>query len=82
MLSEPPSQETGNLEPVACDFGCSHGCKIPSIGHPSLAERAKLLANRANGVARAGPEQVSNRRWVRVNRPNRGGSGGLAVLGV
>ena len=47
MLLEPPGEEAGNFEPIANDFGCSHGCKIPSIGNPSLAERAKLLAEPA-----------------------------------
>ena len=48
MLLEPPRQEAGNLEPVANDFGCSHGLKIMCIGDSSLAGRANLLAKRAN----------------------------------
>jgi hypothetical protein len=66
MLSEPPGQETGNLEPVACNFGCSHGCKIALIGDPSLAERAKIHAKRANGVA-ANPGQHYAERLVVVD---------------
>jgi hypothetical protein len=47
MLLEPPGEEAGNFEPIANDFGCSHGFKIASLGDSSLAGRANLLAEPA-----------------------------------
>jgi hypothetical protein len=49
MLLEPPRQEAGNFEPIANDFGGSHGFKITRIRDSSLAGRANLLAERAKG---------------------------------
>src|ERR1035441_10682903 len=61
-LLEPPGEEAGDFEPIANDFGYSHGFKITWIGDVSLATRA-------NGFVQKPRSHLSCRRSPERSRP-------------